>query len=78
MTHPKLKEILERIKNELRLRYGKRLAEVRLFGSQVRGDANEDSDIDLLVVLRDKEVHISGSRICSFLSNTIWKQNTAF
>lgn len=59
MTHPKLKEILECIKNELRLRYGKRLAEVRLFGSQARGDANEDSDIDLLVVLRDKEVHIS-------------------
>lgn len=59
MTHPNLKEILRRIKKELRQRYGKRLIEIRLFGSQARGDANQDSDIDILVVLSDEEVHIS-------------------
>lgn len=32
--------------------YGERLASIILFGSQARGDAGEDSDIDILVVLR--------------------------
>ncbi len=32
--------------------YGERLDSVILFGSQARGDAHQDSDIDVLVVLR--------------------------
>lgn len=34
--------------------YGDRLAHVVLYGSQVRGEADEDSDVDVLVVLRDE------------------------
>jgi predicted nucleotidyltransferase len=33
--------------------YGERLRELVLFGSRARGDANEDSDYDLLVVVDD-------------------------
>jgi predicted nucleotidyltransferase len=33
--------------------YGERLVNVVLFGSWVRGDAHEESDVDLLVVLDD-------------------------
>ncbi len=36
--------------------YGDRLAKVILYGSYARGDAHEESDIDFLVVLKDKEV----------------------
>jgi len=34
--------------------YGERLAKIVLFGSQVRGEAHDESDIDLMVVLKGK------------------------
>lgn len=49
-------ERVSRIVTELRQRleelYGDRLERVVLFGSQARGDAAPDSDVDVLVVLR--------------------------
>lgn len=44
-------EILTRIKNELQNLYGDRLKGVILYGSEARGEAEDDSDIDLLVLL---------------------------
>ena len=45
-------ELLNELKERLAATYGDRLDAVVLFGSEVRGDARADSDIDLLVVLR--------------------------
>lgn len=39
------------LRRELRDRFGERLRDLRLFGSKVRGDAHEESDIDVLVLL---------------------------
>ena len=36
---------------ELRSRYGEALLDLRLFGSFARGEADEDSDVDVAVVL---------------------------
>lgn len=44
-------KVLEELKTKLRLIYGDRLKKVILYGSWARGDATNDSDIDLLVVL---------------------------
>ncbi|MDQ3987993.1 MAG: UPF0158 family protein [Actinomycetota bacterium] len=41
------------VAEDLRVLYGDRLAQVSVFGSQARGDAGPDSDVDLLVVLSD-------------------------
>ena len=45
-------ELLIRIKNCLRDAHGDRLQGVVLYGSEARGDAEPDSDIDLLVLLK--------------------------
>ncbi len=44
-------KVLEELKTRLRQTYGDRLKKVILYGSWARGDATEDSDIDLIVVL---------------------------
>jgi len=45
-------ELLIELKERLAAIYGDRLNAVVLFGSEARGDARAESDIDLLVVLR--------------------------
>ena len=47
-----LQVILSELKARLSDLYGERLERLVLFGSQARGDAEPDSDIDVLVVLK--------------------------
>ena len=48
-----LQDILTTLKRELEALFGDQLVAVYLYGSQARGDARPDSDIDVLIVLRD-------------------------
>jgi uncharacterized protein len=45
--------ILSLLRTQLEQQYQERLDRVILFGSQARGEATEDSDIDVLIVLDD-------------------------
>ena len=51
--------ILGELQEALRSHYGERLVELVLFGSRARGEAQEQSDYDVLVVL---EGDVSSSR----------------
>jgi len=46
-------DILQQISEALSKAYGDRLKSVILYGSEARGEATEDSDIDVLVILED-------------------------
>ena len=50
---PLVRSAVDRFLAALREQFAARLRECILFGSQARGDAHEDSDVDLLVVIDD-------------------------
>ena len=49
----KLEKIITEFHQALEKIYGDRLIKLVLYGSQARGDATEDSDIDIMVVLKN-------------------------
>jgi len=53
MEQKQLRRILRALRKELNTALGKRVEKIILYGSQARGDAWNDSDIDVLVVLKD-------------------------
>lgn len=57
MEQKRLRRILHALQKELTDTLGERVEKIILYGSQARGDARDDSDIDVLVVLKDDFKH---------------------
>lgn len=53
---PTIVRIIREFKTALQAIYGNRLRTVVLYGSYVRGDYQDESDIDLMLVLNDEQV----------------------
>jgi predicted nucleotidyltransferase len=68
-----LRAPLERYAELLRARFGARLRDVRLFGSYARGEADEDSDVDVLVLvdgLTDREIGDAAGLVAEVILET--------
>ena len=48
------KKIIDAFVKELRERLGDEIVSIRLFGSKVRGDFYQDSDIDIFILIKKK------------------------
>lgn len=52
------KEALERFVKLIRNTLGKALIKVEIFGSKVRGDYTESSDIDILIIVKERSLEV--------------------
>lgn len=52
---PELPTLLNQLRTELKRTLGDNLIRATLYGSRARGDAAPDSDVDILIVLRQAE-----------------------
>ncbi len=52
----KIKETLKKLKIEIEKLYGKRFKNIILYGSWARGEATEESDIDVVIILEGKVI----------------------
>ncbi len=69
-----VQETLDVFVSRLRGRYGSRVVEVRLFGSQARGEARDDSDVDVLVLL-DRVETDDDRAITDMATDLIWEMH---
>ncbi|MCU0469451.1 MAG: nucleotidyltransferase domain-containing protein [Arcicella sp.] len=51
-----IQPIIQEFTEQAKAHYGDRLAKIILFGSYARGEAHEDSDVDIMLLLNDEEV----------------------
>ncbi len=72
MTKAAILEFLRSHKDEMRQRFG--LVTVGLFGSYVRGEATEKSDIDLMVELRSENTFRSFFGLKAYLEDALQKK----
>ncbi len=53
------RKVINSFVKELRERLGNEIVSVWIFGSRIKGDAKEDSDIDIFVLVKEKTANIS-------------------
>ena len=66
----KEKKAIEELLVGLKKLYGENLSRVILYGSKARGEANEGSDIDIMIVLKEIENLVQERRK---VSNLVWE-----
>src|SRR6266498_3780773 len=68
-------KILKKLKKELMQIYGDQIHSILLYGSRARGDERPDSDIDILIVLKNEFNYSEMLRLSSDLAASLSLEN---
>ncbi len=70
-----IRKILKQLKKELMQIYGDQIHSILLYGSRARGDERPDSDIDILIVLKNEFSYSEMLRLSSDLAASLSLEN---
>jgi uncharacterized protein len=70
-----IRKILKQLKKELMQIYGDQIHSILLYGSRARGDERPDSDIDILIVLKNEFNYSEMLRLSSDLTASLSLEN---
>jgi len=70
-----VQKVLKKLKKELLHIYGEQLDSIILYGSRARGDERPDSDIDILIILKDDFNYSKMLRLSSDLAASLSLEN---
>jgi predicted nucleotidyltransferase len=70
-----VQKVLKKLKKELPHIYGEQLDSIILYGSRARGDERPDSDIDILIILKDDFNYSEMLRLSSDLAASLSLEN---
>ena len=71
---PEIEDLVEKFRDELASALGSNLEHLILYGSRARGDEEPDSDLDLLVVLRESS-HNANEAIHGIAYKLMWDRD---
>ena len=74
-SRPEILAVIKQLRKELQEVYGARLKAVYLFGSHARDEADEDSDIDVAVVLEKMDNFFTELSRCSEIQAALSLEN---